>query len=710
MTFDYDIFFSYRHKPLDSEITQKVFNFAESYRVPAKIADNGPDRIRRAFRDKEELPVSRILTDTINRALHSCRCLVVICSTDTPHSEWVDREVETFIQLGRAEHIYPVLITGDPAVSFPPSLRLVPDIGDRVIDLRSDGNSVKAMMEKAKTGLLKVIADIFGCRETELLREDKFRRSRVFAVKAAGSAAVFAAVASVSLGLMRKAQNYRDEAFRREKASLEMIRELTYDLPDQLTNIPGAYARISDILRENTQELNRIILLSEDKNSAQYEAAVNYEKMANAACALGSYDDALMSEHTAVSIFEELTAAGVSGADMSLASAYNNRGNIYHAAGRYGEAGKDYEEAVLRLEQCGSRKETAEREAQGHILLTRMLYNSGANALSAGEDKDAETYFQMALEHLTPLEEKAGLTEMKSTLSEDAPDILEAGAQICYNYAVLLYRRGNFSETEKQLSASLERYDRLMKITDSLQVRCDRMKAASLKASVLTDQGNYAEADSWYAEAVREAEQLAENTDRVDYLSDLAQLYNNRGLSFNIRGDYTEADHWYTAAAGQYQKIYEKSRADSDGAVYAVSLLNIGENAFKMQDYVRSRRKFQEGLELYEPLCQRLGEYDEAQYYAWLSYDELIHRRDFQKALEDACKAYELQPGNILVNLNLAYACLYNEKYDECDEIFSAVAALGEGQSSIIRMDLEAQRKAGMSEKHHDEVKRIAGK
>ena len=119
MTFDYDIFFSYRHKPLDSEITQKVFNFAESYRVPAKIADNGPDRIRRAFRDKEELPVSRILTDTINRALHSCRCLVVICSTDTPHSEWVDREVETLIQLGRAEHIYPMLITGDPAASFP---------------------------------------------------------------------------------------------------------------------------------------------------------------------------------------------------------------------------------------------------------------------------------------------------------------------------------------------------------------------------------------------------------------------------------------------------------------------------------------------------------------------------------------------------------------------------------------------------------------
>ena len=196
----------------------------------------------------------------------------------------------------------------------------------------------------------------------------------------------------------------------------------------------------------------------------------------------------------------------------------------------------------------------------------------------------------------------------------------------------------------------------------------------------------------------------------MDVLSDLAQLYNNRGLSYNIRGDYAAADHWYTAAAGQYQKIYEKSRADSDGAVYAVSLLNVGENAFKMQDYALSRRKFQEGLKLYGPLCKRLGEYDEAQYYAWLSYDELIHRRNFGKALEDAWKAYELQPGNILVNLNLAYACLYNEEYDVCDEIFSAVAELGEGQCSVIRMDLEAQRRAGMSDQHHDEVKRIIQK
>ncbi len=85
--FDYDVFFSYRHRPLDSEITQKLFNLAENYRLPASLRERGMHGVRRAFRDTEELPVSRILTDTIDKALHSTDCLVVVCSTDTPSSE-----------------------------------------------------------------------------------------------------------------------------------------------------------------------------------------------------------------------------------------------------------------------------------------------------------------------------------------------------------------------------------------------------------------------------------------------------------------------------------------------------------------------------------------------------------------------------------------------------------------------------------------------
>ena len=89
--FDYDVFLSYRHKNLDSIITQKTFHFVESYRLPASVRRKGYKDIHRAFRDTEELPVSRILTDTIDNALRSTHSLLLVCSTDTPSSEWVDR-------------------------------------------------------------------------------------------------------------------------------------------------------------------------------------------------------------------------------------------------------------------------------------------------------------------------------------------------------------------------------------------------------------------------------------------------------------------------------------------------------------------------------------------------------------------------------------------------------------------------------------------
>ena len=167
MSFRYDFFFSYRHKPLDAEITQKTFNLVESYRLPKALRERGCEDVRRAFRDLEELPVSRILTDTIDQALHSTRCLIVVCSTDTPSSEWIDREVATFIELGRAEHIYPLLISGDPEHSFPPSLKLVPDIRGRIMDIRTPGNAVKTMMAKAETEILRAVADVAGCQEVK---------------------------------------------------------------------------------------------------------------------------------------------------------------------------------------------------------------------------------------------------------------------------------------------------------------------------------------------------------------------------------------------------------------------------------------------------------------------------------------------------------------------------------------------------------------
>ena len=41
MDYQYDVFLSYRHKPLDGVITQKTFNMLEGYRLPASLKARG---------------------------------------------------------------------------------------------------------------------------------------------------------------------------------------------------------------------------------------------------------------------------------------------------------------------------------------------------------------------------------------------------------------------------------------------------------------------------------------------------------------------------------------------------------------------------------------------------------------------------------------------------------------------------------------------
>ena len=132
----------------------------------------------------------------------------------------------------------------------------------------------------------------------------------------------------------------------------------------------------------------------------------------------------------------------------------------------------------------------------------------------------------------------------------------------------------------------------------------------------------------------------------------------------------------------------------------ALSLLNLGENTFKLGDYARSRSYFEDGLNAYAETLDSLGVYDRAQYQAWLSYYRLIHERDPLGAFDAGYEGYELQPDNALVLLNLGYACLYCGYDDDADALIGAVASLGEGQVEMICRDFEAQQAAGLMSEH----------
>ena len=198
----YDAFISYRHTELDMEIAKKVHSTLESFKVPVPVQKKtGKKKIRRVFRDQEELPIGSDLDDNITAALCESEYLIVICSPRTMGSEWVMKEIDTFISMHDRKHILSILIEGEPWESFPPQL-LVDDYGRPVEPLAADvrGENAKERNSKFKTEIMRLAAPILGCTYDDLKQRHRERMIRkTFGTVAAIAGAV--AIAGAGFGV-----------------------------------------------------------------------------------------------------------------------------------------------------------------------------------------------------------------------------------------------------------------------------------------------------------------------------------------------------------------------------------------------------------------------------------------------------------------------------------------------------------------------------
>ncbi|MCL2099494.1 MAG: toll/interleukin-1 receptor domain-containing protein [Oscillospiraceae bacterium] len=191
----YDVFISYRHRELDGFIAEKLHKMLEGYRVPNAVAKKiGRKKLSRVFRDRDELPTSSNLSESIIEALKNSDFLLLICSKRTCESQWVMREVEIFGELHGKDKIITLLIDGEPDESFPPGLR-ERKIGDEIIfveplaaDIRADldGKIISKTRDKdwnkslklLKEEKLRLLAPILGCAYDHLRRRHRSRRIR----------------------------------------------------------------------------------------------------------------------------------------------------------------------------------------------------------------------------------------------------------------------------------------------------------------------------------------------------------------------------------------------------------------------------------------------------------------------------------------------------------------------------------------------------
>lgn len=173
---EYFVFISY--SSLDNEWAIWLRHELEHYHLPASFNGRTDVRnnLRKVFRDRDELCAGPEWDEQVQKALEDTNNLIVICSPHSAKSEAVNKEVETFIALGKEDYIFPFIVEGDkPEDCFPPALRHSKLGGD----VNKDGGRDSAFI-KVVAGMLKVsFPSLWNRYEIEKAEEErKIREQR----------------------------------------------------------------------------------------------------------------------------------------------------------------------------------------------------------------------------------------------------------------------------------------------------------------------------------------------------------------------------------------------------------------------------------------------------------------------------------------------------------------------------------------------------
>lgn len=127
----YFAFISYKREGIDEKVANWIHTKLEKYPYPKELVKkenrpNDPDRIRKIFIDTKELPVTdKDFTKKIKESIANSRYLILLCSSKSVHSKYVEEEVEYFLSTHNndTDKILPVFIDSVNENHMPPVLR-----------------------------------------------------------------------------------------------------------------------------------------------------------------------------------------------------------------------------------------------------------------------------------------------------------------------------------------------------------------------------------------------------------------------------------------------------------------------------------------------------------------------------------------------------------------------------------------------------------
>ena len=180
--FRFKAFLSYARA--DDRVANWLHKSLESYVTPRGMtvdrAVNPLDQrsLKPIFRDRADLSGGGLLAEKLKQNLEDSEFLIVLCSPSAATSDYVNQEVQAYIDLGRVDRIYPVLAPNstEPVVACMPSA--LRNLGLLAADLREKHlPGGKIVGDGREGGKLKLIAGILGVGLDQLLQRERKRQN-----------------------------------------------------------------------------------------------------------------------------------------------------------------------------------------------------------------------------------------------------------------------------------------------------------------------------------------------------------------------------------------------------------------------------------------------------------------------------------------------------------------------------------------------------
>ena len=293
MSLHYNAFISYKHAPLDNKVAAEIEKQLERYHIPKKIQKKtGVKKIERIFRDKDELPITSDLTDTINEALLNSDYLIVLCSRSTHLSTWVEREIRLFLQTHPLDHVLTVLAEGEPYEVIPPILL------SRQVQRYNSWGQIETVTEPVEplscdwrlpakeartTELPRLAAALIGCSYNELMnrqRQYKMRRMSAIAAGVMGLSVGFGAYMLYSN--QRINENYQQSLRNQSRYLANSSEQLLKDerridaLHLALASLPNEDNPDRPVIPEAVRAINKASLAYVTQSGSNVTAVWNY--------------------------------------------------------------------------------------------------------------------------------------------------------------------------------------------------------------------------------------------------------------------------------------------------------------------------------------------------------------------------------------------------------------------------------------------------